>query len=90
MLIRLTNSPTLIISLLSKILVIFNIICCKILLVCYTVIVKESNCGDSAKKKLTPFLHQKLWGCSSAWLERLPVTQEAAGSSPVTPAKINA
>ena len=28
-------------------------------------------------------------GCSSAWLERLPVTQEAAGSSPVTPANIN-
>ena len=26
------------------------------------------------------------WGCSSVWLERLPVTQEAAGSSPVTPA----
>ena len=30
------------------------------------------------------------WGCSSVWLERLPVTQEAAGSSPVTPAiKLN-
>ena len=27
-------------------------------------------------------------GCSSVWLERLPVTQEAAGSSPVTPAII--
>ena len=27
-----------------------------------------------------------IWGCSSVWLERLPVTQEAAGSSPVTPA----
>ena len=26
------------------------------------------------------------WGCSSVWLERLPVTQEVAGSSPVTPA----
>ena len=29
-----------------------------------------------------------IWGCSSVWLERLPVTQEAAGSSPVTPAII--
>ena len=28
--------------------------------------------------------HQR--GCSSVWLERLPVTQEVAGSSPVTPA----
>ena len=32
--------------------------------------------------------HQFFRGCSSAWLERLPVTQEAAGSSPVTPAKL--
>ena len=29
------------------------------------------------------------WGCSSVWLERLPVTQEVAGSSPVTPATID-
>ncbi len=27
-----------------------------------------------------------LWGCSSAGLERLPVTQKVAGSSPVNPA----
>ena len=27
-------------------------------------------------------------GCSSAWLERLPVTQEVAGSSPVNPATL--
>ena len=26
------------------------------------------------------------WGCSSAGLERLPVTQEVEGSSPFTPA----
>ena len=29
-----------------------------------------------------------LWGCSSAGLERLPVTQKVAGSSPVNPASI--
>ncbi len=52
--------------------------------ICYTIF-KNCDCGDSAKK-LKPFLHQMFWGCSSAWLERLPVTQEAAGSSPVTPA----
>ena len=27
------------------------------------------------------------WGCSSAGLERLPVTQKVAGSSPVNPAR---
>lgn len=27
-----------------------------------------------------------IWGCSSAGLEYLPVTQRVAGSSPVTPA----
>ena len=26
------------------------------------------------------------WGCSSVWLERFPVTEEAEGSSPFTPA----
>ncbi len=26
------------------------------------------------------------WGCSSAWLECMPVTHEVAGSSPVSPA----
>ena len=35
-----------------------------------------------------PPTSETLWGCSSVWLERLPVTQEAAGSSPVTPAII--
>ena len=29
----------------------------------------------------------KIRGCSSVWLERLPVTQEVAGSSPVAPAR---
>ncbi len=28
-------------------------------------------------------------GCSSVWLERRPVTPEAAGSSPVTPASMD-
>lgn len=28
------------------------------------------------------------WGCSSVWLERLPVTQKVEGSSPFTPATI--
>ena len=27
------------------------------------------------------------WSCSSVWLERLPVTQEVAGSNPVSSAK---
>ena len=54
---------------------------------CYSVHENYVICGDSTNK-VAPLLHQKLWGCSSAWLERLPVTQEAAGSSPVTPAKI--
>ena len=30
-----------------------------------------------------------LWGRSSVWLERLPVTEKAAGSSPVAPATFN-
>ena len=34
----------------------------------------------------TDILFKKFWGCSSVGLERLPVTQEVAGSSPVTPA----
>ena len=55
---------------------------------CYKLCIREVICGDSTNK-VAPLLHQRLWGCSSAWLERLPVTQEAAGSSPVTPAKIN-
>ena len=28
-----------------------------------------------------------VWGGSSVWLERFPVTEEVAGSSPVHPAK---
>ena len=32
--------------------------------------------------KVAPTLHQGRPGCSSVWLERLPVTQEVAGSSP--------
>src|SRR5690606_32522162 len=32
------------------------------------------------------YLTSTLRGCSSVWLERRPVTPEAAGSSPVTPA----
>ena len=55
---------------------------------CYCVYENYVICGDSTNK-VAPLLHQRLWGCSSAWLERLPVTQEAAGSSPVTPARIN-
>ena len=34
--------------------------------------------------------HHFYWGCSSVWLERLPVTQEVASSSLVTPAIIYA
>ena len=30
-----------------------------------------------------------MWGYSSVWLERWPVKPEAAGSSPVTPARIS-
>ena len=30
-----------------------------------------------------------IWGCSSVGLERLPVTQEVASSSLVTPATLN-
>ncbi len=37
---------------------------------------------------LVHVLDRFLWGCSSAGLERLPVTQKVAGSSPVTPATI--
>ncbi len=32
--------------------------------------------------------HKFLWGCSSVWLERPPVTRKAAGSSPVSPATL--
>ena len=34
------------------------------------------------------YLSRSSGGGSSAWLERLPVTQEVAGSSPVRPAKL--
>ena len=37
----------------------------------------------SEKNYIIPSRH---WGCSSAGLERLPVTQKVAGSSPVNPA----
>jgi hypothetical protein len=31
-------------------------------------------------------IFSQFWGSSFSWLERLPVTQEVAGSSPVAPA----
>ena len=33
-----------------------------------------------------PFVEETIWGRSSVWLERCPVTAEVAGSSPVVPA----
>ena len=53
----------------------------------------QDDANDSVRSGLCALYLRTLyfkytWGCSSVGLERLPVTQEAAGSSPVIPASL--